>query len=390
MLRRLQKDVLSQILPPRDEVLLFCRPSPTQCEIYKDLTEALDEDSESYSRGDADALTTIGSLRKLCSHPRLLERDADAGMDVEDIPLSGKLSVLHELLKHIRTEAPDDKIVIVSNFTATLSIIEDSLLKPHGLPFLRLDGTIDSKKRDELVNTFNKTSSERSFAFLLSSKAGGCGLNLIGANRLVMFDPDWNPAADIQAMARVYRQGQTKRCIIYRFFTSGTLEEVIYQRQIQKGNLANLTVDGEVTKSNGKKTGFTPEEIRDCFTLKEDCNCDTKVKVGTQWPAFTGAESLKSQGCVDEPLIALTSNPTLSFVHIVDQESERVKLDAELANEKGSDGVIDDDSDSSDEEFEFLKKKNVAPKKAASFLDDDSSESSSEDEAELEIDSDED
>lgn len=67
------------------------------------------------------------------------------------------------------------------------------------------------------------------FAFLLSSKAGGCGINLIGANRLVMFDPDWNPANDKQALARIWRDGQPKTCYIYRLFTTGTIEEKIFQ-----------------------------------------------------------------------------------------------------------------------------------------------------------------
>ena len=66
------------------------------------------------------------------------------------------------------------------------------------------------------------------------SKAGGCGLNLIGANRLVMFDPDWNPANDEQAMARVWRDGQKKECFVYRFLAVGTIEEKIFQRQTHK------------------------------------------------------------------------------------------------------------------------------------------------------------
>ena len=105
------------------------------------------------------------------------------------------------------------------------------------------------------------------------------------ANRLVMFDPDWNPATDAQAMARVYRQGQKKPCYIYRMFTSGTVEEVVYQRQTQKSNLATLTVDGQGSSSK-KLAGFTKEELRDCFTLKVGCACDTKRKVGKKWDDY--------------------------------------------------------------------------------------------------------
>ncbi|VDO81580.1 unnamed protein product [Onchocerca flexuosa] len=82
-------------------------------------------------------------------------------------------------------------------------------------PYIRLDGTCTIKQRAKLVEKFNDPESVE-YIFLLSSKAGGCGLNLIGANRLIMFDPDWNPANDDQAMARVWRDGQKKNCFIYR------------------------------------------------------------------------------------------------------------------------------------------------------------------------------
>jgi len=85
------------------------------------------------------------------------------------------------------------------------------------------------KKRQAMVDEFNDPESGL-IAFLLSSKAGGCGINLIGGNRLVLFDPDWNPAVDKQAAARCWRDGQRKRCFTYRFLTSGTVEEKIFQR----------------------------------------------------------------------------------------------------------------------------------------------------------------
>lgn len=85
----------------------------------------------------------------------------------------------------------------------------------RGYGYIRLDGSITIKNRLKLVDEFNATDQSK-FLFLLSSKAGGCGLNLIGANRLIMFDPDWNPANDDQAMARVWRDGQKKTCYIYR------------------------------------------------------------------------------------------------------------------------------------------------------------------------------
>jgi hypothetical protein len=223
-------------------------------------------------------------------------------------------------LEQIRSITPDDKVVIVSNFTSALDMIESSILQPRHLSCLRLDGNTELSRRQSIVDTFNNTSSERNFAFLLSSKAGGCGLNLVGANRLLMVDADFNPASDIQAMARVYRQGQEKPCTIYRLFTSGTVEEVICQRQIQKGNLATRAVD---SRKSASSPSFTKEEIRDCFTLKENCASTTKEKLGDLWADYDGPSSIISQGCDDEPLIEIASMASnLAFVHVVDTNAE--------------------------------------------------------------------
>lgn len=114
-----------------------------------------------------------------------------------------------------------DKIVLVSNYTQTLDLFE-RLCRKRGYFYVRLDGSMSIKKRSKVVDEFNKPDSNQ-FIFMLSSKAGGCGLNLIGANRLVMFDPDWNPANDDQAMARIWRDGQKKPCFIYRMLAVSKL-----------------------------------------------------------------------------------------------------------------------------------------------------------------------
>ncbi|CAL5360907.1 unnamed protein product [Camellia sinensis] len=120
---------------------------------------------------------------------------------------------------HQRT---DDRIVLISNYTQHTGPFAQ-LCRERRYPFLRLDGTTSISKRKKLVNRFNDP-----------SKAGGCGLNLIGGNRLVLFDPDWNPANDKQAAARVWRDGQKKRVYIYRFLSTRTIEEKVYQRQMSK------------------------------------------------------------------------------------------------------------------------------------------------------------
>ena len=262
VLRRLQKDVLKSLLPPRMELLLFCRPSHKQRELYHGISDRAVKSIGSAGGRDENPLMLLTELRKLCAHPLLLEEESSGNDD--SVALSGKLVVLSGLIDSIRTHHPSDKVVIISNFTSALSVIESSILRKKNLPYVRLDGTVELSARQPMVDSFNNGSVNHSFAFLLSSKAGGCGLNLIGANRLIMVDgksahlvccevivrasyllfaaaaaaaavirlADWNPATDHQAMARVYRQGQKKPCFIYRLFTAGTVEEGMSKKTV--------------------------------------------------------------------------------------------------------------------------------------------------------------
>jgi len=106
---------------------------------------------------------------------------------------------------------------------------------------------------------------------LLSSKAGGCGLNLVGANHLVLFDPDWNPANDAQAMARVWRPGQLKKVYLYRTLSTGTIEEKVFQRQVAKLSLATNIVEGETDAI----PDFSAKELKDLFFYKDNTLSDT-------------------------------------------------------------------------------------------------------------------
>jgi DNA repair and recombination protein RAD54B len=162
-----------------------------------------------------------------------------------------------------------EKIVIVSNYTTTLDMIE-RLLTSLSYTYLRLDGSTPVAKRQPLVERFNRSDQKTAFAFLLSAKSGGVGLNLIGASRIVLFDIDWNPATDLQAMARIHRDGQKLPCKIYRFLVQGGLDEKIYQRQIMKMGLANAVVDNKASS-----TSFSKEELRDLFRLDDRETCQT-------------------------------------------------------------------------------------------------------------------
>lgn len=302
-------DILADFLPPKTEFILFCKPTPAQAKIYKSVLQSSMFDTALRSNETAFQLITI--LKKLCNSPALMDPkygndDATPSASLttlnEMLPaglsklyhnsVSSKIRLLDNLLQEIHRET-DEKVVIVSNYTSTLNLIEQ-LLSSTGLTYLRLDGSVAAKKRQGLVDQFNRSKSSQSFAFLLSAKAGGVGLNLIGASRLVLFDVDWNPATDDQAIARIHRQGQQKHCKIYRFLIKGGLEERIWQRQAVKRALADSIMQAGTAVSSGTdesgrkgKTStstFSQEELRDLFRLDEndglrtheliDCDCE--------------------------------------------------------------------------------------------------------------------
>ncbi|XP_061572763.1 DNA repair and recombination protein RAD54B isoform X1 [Cololabis saira] len=287
ILRRTQ-EIINQYLPPRLDWTLFCKPSPLQQELYQNLLShrmfrsCLQGSTQTHTH-----LTCITALKKLCNHPGLLhntvkektdrgsgesssyegmadlfpESYSSAGFDTAD---SGKMLVLSELLTAIRQLSPSDRVVVVSNYTQTLDLLQD-LCVGLGYTFCRLDGHTPTNQRQRLVDGFNSPYSQN-FLFLLSSKAGGVGLNLIGASHLVLYDIDWNPANDIQAMARVWRDGQKKIVHIYRLLTAGTIEERIFQRQVSKQGLSGTVVD---MGKGAEHTNFSISELRDLFSLTD-------------------------------------------------------------------------------------------------------------------------
>ncbi|RVW61196.1 Protein chromatin remodeling 25 [Vitis vinifera] len=227
------------------------------------------------------------------------------------VELSGKMHVLARLLAHLRQKT-DDRIVLVSNYTQLdnsinampsgnilvpcqdsicwMTLSRLSLRQPDTLdlfaqlcrerryPYLRLDGTTSINKRQKLVNRFNDPLKDE-FVFLLSSKAGGCGLNLIGGNRLVLFDPDWNPANDKQAAARVWRDGQKKRVYIYRFLSTGTIEEKVFQRQMSKEGLQKVIQQEQKDSLKTQGNFLSTEDLRDLFSFHENVRSEIHEKM---------------------------------------------------------------------------------------------------------------
>ncbi|RAL03806.1 uncharacterized protein BO80DRAFT_491563 [Aspergillus ibericus CBS 121593] len=282
---RRTNDILSKYLPVKYEHVVFCNMSEFQLGLYKHFIQSPEIKSLLRGKG-SQPLKAIGLLKKLCNHPDLLNLSTDLpgceytfpedyvppegrGRD-RDIKswYSGKMMVLDRMLARIRQDT-NDKIVLISNYTQTLDLFE-KLCRTRGYGSLRLDGTMTVGKRQKLVDKFNDPDGAE-FVFLLSSKAGGCGLNLIGANRLVLFDPDWNPAADQQALARVWRDGQKKDCFVYRFIATGSIEEKIFQRQSHKQSLSSCVVDS----AEDVERHFSLESLRELFQFKPETRSDT-------------------------------------------------------------------------------------------------------------------
>ncbi|KAB8260462.1 P-loop containing nucleoside triphosphate hydrolase protein [Aspergillus pseudonomiae] len=302
---RRTNDILTKYLPVKYEHVVFCNLSQFQLDLYNHFIQSPEIRSLLRGKG-SQPLKAIGLLKKLCNHPDLLNLSTDLpgcefafpedyvppearGRD-RDIKswYSGKMMVLDRMLARIRQDT-NDKIVLISNYTQTLDLFE-KLCRSRGYGSLRLDGTMNVNKRQKLVDKFNNPDGEE-FVFLLSSKAGGCGLNLIGANRLVLFDPDWNPAADQQALARVWRDGQKKDCFVYRFIATGSIEEKIFQRQSHKQSLSSCVVDS----AEDVERHFSLESLRELFQFKPETRSDTHDTFKCKRCRPDGTQFIKAQ-----------------------------------------------------------------------------------------------
>ncbi|XP_026313758.1 transcriptional regulator ATRX isoform X2 [Hyposmocoma kahamanoa] len=182
--------------------------------------------------------------------------------EIEDMRNSHKLVLLFEILR--QCEAIGDKVLVFSQSLYSLDLIEhflgkvdeatqdgriDEKLGGHvgswspGVDYFRLDGSTSCENRSIWCKNFNREDNPRARLFLISTRAGGLGINLVAANRVVIFDVSWNPSHDVQSIFRVYRFGQKKPCYIYRFLAMGTMEEKIYERQVTKQAISKRVID---------------------------------------------------------------------------------------------------------------------------------------------------
>ncbi len=255
ILRRLKRDVAKD-LPDKIENVMYCEMLPEQQELYMEVLEKTREEvfakfnEKGNAVSQASMLSALLRLRQVCNHPKLLkEFMAHDGIG------SGKFEALQEMLEEIISEG--HRILLFSQFVEMLDIIR-KWLEVKGIKHEYLTGS--TKDRQERVDRFNRDPSIP--LFLISLKAGGTGLNLTGADYVIHYDPWWNPAAEEQATDRAHRIGQTKKVIVYRFITRGSVEEKIMKLKDRKRDLVDSIIS--VDRDLGKTLTF--QDLKDILT----------------------------------------------------------------------------------------------------------------------------
>jgi len=258
LLQRFKVDVASD-LPSKSEKVLFCKLTKLQREVYE---KFLDSDAlKAIMDGKRQVLYGIDILRKICNHPDLQEHKTlskKPGYDYGNAGKSGKMQVVKELLQLAKEQG--HKTLLFAQHRIMLDILESFVNRMSGIRFVRMDGNTPIQTRQGLVDDFNKNSEIH--VFLLTTKVGGLGINLTGANRVIIYDPDWNPSTDIQARERAWRLGQKREVMIYRLMTAGTIEEKIYHRQLFKTFLTN-----KILRDPKQRQTFQMKDLHDLFTL---------------------------------------------------------------------------------------------------------------------------
>ncbi|KAF4123896.1 chromodomain-helicase-DNA-binding protein 1 [Geosmithia morbida] len=262
ILRRTKETVESD-LPPKTEKIIRVELSDVQLDYYKNiLTRNYSALCDATNGHKNSLLNIMMELKKVSNHPYMFagaeEKVLGGSVRREDqikglIASSGKMMLLDQLLTKLRKDG--HRVLIFSQMVKMLDILGD-YLSLRGHKFQRLDGTIAAGPRRMAINHFNADESE-DFCFLLSTRAGGLGINLMTADTVVIFDSDWNPQADLQAMARAHRIGQKKPVNIYRLVSKETVEEEVLERARNKLLLEYLTIQAGVTDDG--KAAFQAE-----------------------------------------------------------------------------------------------------------------------------------
>jgi SNF2 family DNA or RNA helicase len=267
ILRRKKQDVLIE-LPDKQEQVLYCKMTEKQEQIYVSVLDAIHSEFENLKKDKATdepqgistnhhsqfkILAALTRLRQICNHPALIDDDF-----IKDSEISGKIDMLHDLISDALQS--NRKILIFSQFVKMLRIIE-KMVKKMNVQYEYMDGS--TKDRKKCINHFNNNEKVR--LFLISLKTGGFGINLTAADTVILVDPWWNPMVSNQAIDRVHRMGQTKKVLVYKMITIGSVEEKILLLQKKKKDLFESVIEsGEAVLK-----GLDFEDIKQLFEYKK-------------------------------------------------------------------------------------------------------------------------
>lgn len=252
LLRRLKSDVERGLLPKK-ETKIYVGLSKMQREWYtRILMKDIDVVNGAGKTDKMRLMNILMHLRKCCNHPYLFD-GAEPGppytTDKHLVDNAGKIVVLDKLLEKLKVQG--SRVLIFSQMTRVLDILED-YCGWRGYHYCRLDGQTPHEERQASINEYNMPNSQK-FIFMLSTRAGGLGINLATADIVILYDSDWNPQVDLQAMDRAHRIGQKKQVHVFRFITENTVEERIVERAETKLRLDNIVIQqGRLVDSNVK------------------------------------------------------------------------------------------------------------------------------------------
>lgn len=284
LLRRSKVDFLSDELGPKLDTCVWVKASKQQTAMYKEKVESMTSLAQSILSSDKDlakkamlsAFKVMAELKNLCGHPlRLLKGGPDgcihSALDQTSLATILDGSQKLKLVLHMLTgfKAEHHTTLLFSQSTQNLDIIQHVLLAQNGrFKVARLDGSVSEKKRQDIVELFQRGQFD---VLLLSTGAGGVGLTLTRASRVIIYDPSWNPSQDVQAVDRAHRIGQKQEVRIYRLFVAGSIEEKMYEKQIHKAGLETTIF----TEQNGKPAARY-------FDKHELCKVFAQIPSGTQ------------------------------------------------------------------------------------------------------------
>uniref|UniRef100_A0A1D1Z0P6 CHD3-type chromatin-remodeling factor PICKLE n=1 Tax=Anthurium amnicola TaxID=1678845 RepID=A0A1D1Z0P6_9ARAE len=246
MLRRMKSDALPETIPAKKWVEVPCALTDFQRELYVNILEKNHKKLNDGIRCGRKIILNfiLMELKKCCNHPYIFpgqescQSSSEAAL-LSMIASSGKLLLLEKLLPKLRGKG--NRVLIFSQMTKMLDILED-FLSFLGLAYFRIDGQTPISLRQQQMKEFNSPGCNVSL-FLISTRAGGLGLDLPTADRVIIYDPDFNPFMDLQAQSRVHRIGQTRPVVVYQLITKGTIEEKILQKSRRKLAIENLVMN---------------------------------------------------------------------------------------------------------------------------------------------------